>query len=106
MPPSPPGAWGQVYLKLVAGDYAPVRNAVNLRAFGEELAAGCPVRGDYLARRPSASARTPSPGRRAHTPHPRSGFPHQTMDVDSTVFYVSLFMYLPKQVCLDGWMDG
>jgi len=34
----------QVYLKLVAGEYVPVQNLVNLKTFGEQLVAGRTVR--------------------------------------------------------------
>jgi len=39
-----------VYLKLVAEEYVPVENAVNLREVGEQLVAGRAVRGEFLAR--------------------------------------------------------
>eukprot|EP00669_Euglena_mutabilis_P011485 TRINITY_DN6117_c0_g1_i2.p1 TRINITY_DN6117_c0_g1~~TRINITY_DN6117_c0_g1_i2.p1 ORF type:complete len:518 (+),score=90.83 TRINITY_DN6117_c0_g1_i2:217-1554(+) len=38
----------QLYLKLVAGEYVPVQNAVHLKEFGEQLVAGRRVRGDFL----------------------------------------------------------
>jgi len=38
----------QVYLKLVAEEYVPVENAVNLREVGEQLLAGRAVRGEFL----------------------------------------------------------
>eukprot|EP00668_Euglena_longa_P010562 GGOE01012794.1.p1 GENE.GGOE01012794.1~~GGOE01012794.1.p1 ORF type:complete len:676 (-),score=173.15 GGOE01012794.1:858-2864(-) len=37
-----------VYLKMVAGDYVPVMNAINLRAFGQQLVAGRNVTTQFL----------------------------------------------------------
>lgn len=34
------GLWPQLYLKLVAGEYVPVQNAVHLKEFGEQLVGG------------------------------------------------------------------
>jgi len=38
----------QVYVKLVAGEYVPVENEVDLQAFGEDLIAGRATRGEFL----------------------------------------------------------
>jgi hypothetical protein len=38
----------QLYLKLVAGEYVPVQNAVHLKEFGEQLVAGRAVRSTFL----------------------------------------------------------
>jgi len=40
VPPPPGPPCPQVYLKLVAGEYLPVQNDVNLREFGDQLVAG------------------------------------------------------------------